>query len=235
MDFKIILGLGKPDIKKMEREKDIKGLIRAMGYDNDESIRKEAAFALGKITDSQSPIYTIKNENTILEDTSERSLNNLTVEELINSLKDKDWSIRMNAAKTLVETGESAVEKLIDSLKDKNWQVRWYITEILGEIGDVRSIEPLIKLLNDENKGVQSNSVIALVKIGKPGVEILIDNLNSKEWQIREHVAEILGEICDKRGVKPLKNLLNDENDDVRSSVKLSLEKINNKKEQVTL
>ena len=232
MDFKIILGLGKPDIKKMEREKDIKGLIRAMGYDNDESIRKEAAFVLGKITDSQSPIYTIKNENTELKDTSNRSLNNFTVEELINSLKDKDWNIRMNAAKTLVETGESAVEKLIDSLKDKNWQVRWYITEILGEIGDVRGIKPLIKLLNDENNGVQSNSVIALVKIGKPGVEILIDNLNSKEWQIREHVAEILGEIGDKRGVEPLKNLINDENDDVRSSVKVALEKINNKEEQ---
>ena len=232
MDFKIILGLGKPDIKKMEREKDIKGLIRAMGYDNDESIRKEAAFVLGKITDSQSPIYTIKNENTELEDTSNKSLNNFTVEELINSLKDKDWNIRMNAAKTLVETGESAVEKLIDSLKDKNWQVRWYITEILGEIGDVRGIKPLIKLLNDENNGVQSNSVIALVKIGKPGVEILIDNLNSKEWHIREHVAEILGEIGDKRGVEPLKNLINDENDDVRSSVKVALEKINNKEEQ---
>ena len=232
MDFKIILGLGKPDIKKMEREKDIKGLIRAMGYDNDESIRKEAAFVLGKITDSQSPIYTIKNENTELEDTSDKSLNNFTVEELINSLKDKDWNIRMNAAKTLVETGESAVEKLIDSLKDKNWQVRWYITEILGEIGDVRGIKPLIKLLNDENNGVQSNSVIALVKIGKPRVEILIDNLNSKEWHIREHVAEILGEIGDKRGVEPLKNLINDENDDVRSSVKVALEKINNKEEQ---
>jgi HEAT repeat protein len=230
MDFKIVLGLGKPDIKKMERENDIKGLIKAMGYDNDESIRKEAAFALGKITDSQSPIYTIKNENTKLEDTSDKSLNNLTVEELIKSLKDKDWNIRMNAAKTLVEIGEPAVSKLIDSLNDKNWQIRWYVTEILGEIGDVSGVEPLIKLLNDENIGVQSNSVIALVKIGKPGMEILIDNLNSNEWQIRKHLAEILGEIGDKRGLEPLKNLLNDENDDVRSSVKLSLEKINNNK-----
>ena len=230
MDFKIILGLGKPDIKKMEREKDIKGLIKAMGYDNDESIRREAAFVLGKITDSQSPIYTIKNENTELENTSDKSLNNVTVEELINSLNDKDWNIRMNAAKTLVEIGEPAVSKLVDSLKDKNWQIRWYVTEILGEIGNVRSIEPLIKHLNDKNIGVQSNSVIALVKIGKPGMDILIGNLNSKEWQIRKHVAEILGEIGDKRGVEPLENLLNDENDDVRSSVKLSLEKINNHK-----
>ncbi|MGB9200914.1 HEAT repeat domain-containing protein [Methanobacterium sp.] len=229
MDFKLILGLGKPDIKKMEREKDIKGLIRAMGYDNAETIRKEAAFALGKITDSQSPIYTIRNENTLSEDTSDESLNNLTVEELISSLKDNDWSIRMNAAKTLVEIGEPAVENLINSLEDNDWQIRWYAAEILGEIGDIHSIKPLIELLNDKNKGVQSNSSIALIKIGKPSVELLIDNLNSKEWQIREHVAEILGEIGDIHSIKPLENSLNDENGDVRMAVKVSIEKINNK------
>ena len=170
MDFKLILGLSKPDIKKMEKEKDIKGLIRAMGYDNDEYIRKDAAFALGKITDSESPIYTIRNENTELEDILEESSGNLSVEQLIKSLKDKDWGIRMNAAKTLVEIGEPAVEDLINSLTDRNWQVRWYSAEILGEIGDIRSIEPLINLLNDKNNGVQSNSIIALVKIGKPGL-----------------------------------------------------------------
>jgi HEAT repeat protein len=225
MDFKLILGLGKPDIKKMEKEKDIKGLIRAMGYDNDEHIRKEAAFALGKITDSQSPIYTIRNENTKSEEESDV----LTVEELITSLKDNDWGIRMNAAKTLVEIGEPAVENLINSLEDNDWQVRWYATEILGEIGDTRGIIPLINLLNDKNNGVKSNSSIALIKIGKPCVEILIDNLNSKEEQIKEHVAEILGEIGDVRGIEPLKKLLNDENDDVRRAAEVSLEKINSR------
>lgn len=227
MNLKSILGMAKPDIKKMEKEKDIKGLIRAMGYDNDESIRKEAAFVLGKITDSQSPIYTIRNENTKLRD---ESLSKLTVENLINSLKDENWNIRMNAAKSLCEMGEPAVEKLIDSLKDKDWQVRWYAAEILGEIGDIKGVKPLINVLNDENNGVQSNSVIALVKIGEPGVEILIDNLTIKDRQILEHIAEILGEIGDVRGIAPLKNLLNNENDDVRRVAKKSLEKIHNKK-----
>ena len=165
MDLKLKLGLGKPDIKKMEREKDIKGLIRAMGYDNDEYIRKEAAFALGKITDSQSPIYTIKNENTPLEDTSNESLNNLSLEKLITSLKDNNWGIRMNAAKTLVEIGEPAVENLINSLEDNDWQVRWYAAEILGEIGDVRSIEPLTKSLNDKNGDVRMAAEISIEKI----------------------------------------------------------------------
>ncbi len=227
MNFKLILGLGKPDIKKMEKEKDIKGLIRAMGHDNDEYIRKEAAFALGKITDSQSPIYTIRNENTISEEESKKP----TVEQLINLLNDKDWIIRMDAAKNLVDIGAPAVENLINSLDNENWQIRWHCAEILGEIGDVRGIEPLIDILNDKNSGVQSNSVIALIKIGKPGVEILLDNLNSKEWQIRQHAAEILGEIGDVHGIKPLEKSLNDENDDVRKAVKISLEKFNNKEQ----
>jgi HEAT repeat protein len=230
MDFKVILGLGKPDIKKMEKEKDIKGLIRAMGYDNDESIRKEAAFALGKITDSQSPIYTIDNENTRLNDAANEPLSSSAVEKHINSLKDKNWSVRTNAAKSLVEIGEPAVIDLIDSLKDEDWQVRWHTAEILGEIGDVSGVEPLINTLNDENNGVQSNSVIALIKIGEPGVEILIDYLNHEDWQIREHTAEILGEIGDIRGIDPLKKLLTDKNHDVQCAVKKSLKKINNKK-----
>ena len=225
MDFKLILGLGKPDIKKMEKEKDIKGLIKAMGYDNDEHIRKEAAFALGKITDSESPIYTIRNENT----KSEEESGILTVEELITSLNDDDWGIRMNSAKTLVEIGEPAVENLINSLEDNDWQVRWYAAEILGEIGDTRSIEPLITHLNDKNHGVQSNSSIALIKIGKPGVEILIDNLNSRQGQIREHTAEILGEIGDVRCIEPLEKLLKDGNGDVRRAAEVSLEKINSR------
>jgi HEAT repeat protein len=225
MDFKLILGLGKPDIKKMEKEKDIKGLIRAMGYDNDEHIRKEAAFALGKITDSQSPIYTIRNENT----KSEEESGKLTLKELITSLNDNDWGIRMNAAKTLVEIGEPAVENLINSLEDNDWQVRWYAAEILGEIGDTRGIKPLINLLNDKNNGVHSNSLIALIKIGKPCVEILIDNLNSNQWQIRENTAEILGEIGDIRSIKPLEKLLKDENDHVRRAAEVSLEKINSR------
>jgi HEAT repeat protein len=230
MDFKLILGLGKPDIKKMEKEKNIKGLIRAMGYDNDESIRKEAAFALGKITDSQSPIYTIKNENTELKDTTNESLDDISVEQLINSLEDKNWVIRMDAAKTLVEIGEPAVKDLIVSLKNKNWQVRWHTTEILGEIGDVHGVNALINVLNDDNKSVQSNSAIALVKIGKPGVEILINNLNHKEWQIRQHTAEILGEIGDIRSLTPLQKTLTDENGDVQMAAKKAIEKINNKK-----
>ncbi len=80
----------KPDIKKMEREKDIKGLIKLLKFTNDESVRKEAAFAIGKITDSNTMEYpNINDEDDGVEE--------LTLEQLIDSLKDDDWNVRKDS------------------------------------------------------------------------------------------------------------------------------------------
>jgi bilin biosynthesis protein len=230
MDFKNILGLGKPDIKRMEREKNIRGLVRAMGYDNDEVIRKEAAFALGKITDPESSLYPKENENSKLPKLDE-SYGELSVEELIDSLKDKNWGVRINAAKALCEVGEPAVEPLINSLNNDNWLVRWLAAEILGEIGDSRAIEPLINTLKDDNNGVQSNSMIALVRIGVPALDILINSLENENWQVRWHAAEALGDIGNLRAIEPLVNRLTDDNGEVRMTATNSIGKIrrNNK------
>ncbi len=225
MDFKNILGLGKPDIKKMEREKNIHGLLRAMRYDNDEDIRKEAAFALGKITDPDSSLYPNENENFESPKLDE-SYVELSINELIDSLKDKNWGVRINAAKALGDVGKPAVEQLINSLDDENWLVRWLAAEILGEIGDTRAVEPLVNSLKDENNGVQSNSMIALVRIGEPSLDILISSLENEDWHVRWHAAEALGDIGNIRAIEPLVNRLTDDNSEVRITATHSIRKI---------
>ena len=220
MDIKKVFGMGKPDIKKMEKDKDIKGLIKLLKFTNDESVRREAAFAIGKITDSSTMEYpNLNDENSDVSSNNEEydyEIGQLSVEKLINSLKDENWNTRKNVAKALGEIGEPAVEPLINALKDEKWRVRWQAAEILGEIGDIRAIKPLINILNDENNGVRSNSIIALVKIGEPTVELLINTLKEKEWQMRGQAAETLGEIRDVRAVIPLISTLKDENPWVR-------------------
>ena len=68
MDLKMLFGLGKPDIKKMEKDKDIKGLMNLLKYTNDESVRREAAFAIGKITDSSTMEHpNLNDENSDLQ------------------------------------------------------------------------------------------------------------------------------------------------------------------------
>ena len=227
--YKMVFGLGKPDIKKMENEKDIKGLMRALKYNNDESIRREAAFAIGKITspDIQTPETQLNDEKSDLNHRTHRSddIEVPTVVMLIHSFEDEDWDIRKNATKSLVKIGKPSVEMLIKALKGEKWRVRWHAAETLGEIGDIPAVEPLIKALNDENNGVRSNSMIALVNIGEPAVEMLINALKDKKCPIRSNAAEALGEIGDTRAVKPLIKALTDEDSEIQKIATKALKK----------
>jgi HEAT repeat protein len=229
MGLKNILGLEKPDIKKMERNKDVNGLMKALSFENDESIRRDAAFALGKISDSSTvdPIINELNyeKNNVI-NSSVNDVGESTIEQLINSLNNENIDVRKNAASALIKIGEPAVDMLINALENENWRVRWHTAEILGEIKDDRAVKPLINALKDENNGVISNSIIALCEIGEPAVKILINALKSSEWQVRWHTAEILGEIKDDRAVKPLTDALNDENSDVQRAATKALERI---------
>jgi HEAT repeat protein len=229
MGIKRILGLEKPDIKKMERNKDVKGLMKALTFENDESIRRDAAFTLGKISDSSTVDPIINEVNYGSKDVtidSDTYVDESTIEKLINSLNNENIDIRKNAASALIKIGVPALEMLINALEDENWRVRWYSAEILGEIKDDRAVKPLIKALNDENNGVRSNSIIALIEIGEPAVEMLINALEDVNWRVRLHSAEILGEINDDRAVKPLTETLNDDNNDVRRAADSALERI---------
>lgn len=155
MDIKKILGLEKPDIKKMERNKDVKGLMKALNFENDESIRRDAAFALGKISDSSTDVIS----------GSDTSASESTIKQLINSLNNESIDVRKNAAGALIKIGEPAVEVLINALEDENWRVRWHSAEILGEIKDDRAVKPLKEALNDHNNDVRRAADTALERI----------------------------------------------------------------------
>jgi len=216
MDLKNLLGLKKPDIKKMEMEHDIEGLTKLLKFENDESVRREAAFSIGKITGPNT------DSKTKIED-SEISESEPSVEDLIDSLKDDNLNVQKNSAMALVDIGEPAVKPLIKSLETKKWRARWYAVEILGEIGDKAAVDPLIKLLQDENNGVRSNSIIALVLIGKASVKPLIKALKDGNWQVRWNAAEALGELGDKTAARALIKTLNDENFLVKKTAAASL------------
>lgn len=69
---------GTSDVQKMEKEKDVEGLIKALGYEKDWHVREYAVRAFGEISD------------------------NRTVEPLIRQLSDNDKDVRKKAARTLV-------------------------------------------------------------------------------------------------------------------------------------
>jgi HEAT repeat protein len=140
--------------------------------DEEELVRLKAAEALGRIGDRRA------------------------VEPLIEALGDENLNVREKAAEALAKIGQQAVEPLIEVLRDKNSNIRKKAAEALGRIGDSRAVRPLIIVASkDESWWVQGEATKALVKIGKPAVEPLIEALRDKNSNIRKKAAEALGRI----------------------------------------
>lgn len=111
---------------------------------------------------------------SILENISnlEKIRDNQSIELLISIFNDKDERIQQRAMGALINIGEPSVEPLIQSLKSPSPDVRLCSIFVLGEIGDKRAIEPVKKLLNDNDKNVQIEARSAYNKL----VTMKIDN-----------------------------------------------------------
>ena len=202
----------------------------------DPSVRFKAATALVKIgAPTVDPLLRfLINENTTVQSEAISILVKIggpAVEPLIAALKDKNDSVRSAAATALGKIKDPrAVEPLIDALKDKNDSIRSAAATALGIIKDSRAVEPLIASLaikGEDYSGVSplSAATIALIEIGGPAVEPLIDALKNKNPSVRSAAAIALGKIGMPK-VEPLVAALKDKNPSVRSAAATALVEI---------
>jgi len=162
---------GKPDIKKMEENKDVNGLIKVL-KDEDWHVRSRAVIALGYIGEPavEPLIEALKGKDGQVRSRAAAALGNIrderAVEPLINALKDEDWQVRVWAAEALGKMGDNrGVEPMIQDLKDEDSDVRMGAARSLGNIGDERAVEPLTQALKDEFVGVRGYAKKALEMI----------------------------------------------------------------------
>ena len=225
---------GPPNIEKLKGKRDIQGLIKALDYQKDVNLRKAAAEALGELKDIQAIqplIAVLRNDGRVMvRQASAKALGQIgdarAVEPLLVALKDSVNDVSMTALIALdmigwqpsldensapywvlksewdkcIEIGKPAVLPLIASLKNTDERVRSAATRALGQIGDVRAVRPLL-IAASEGSGEATR---ALVKVGEPAVEELIDALKGSEPNLRKIAAEALGQIGDVRAVEPL-------------------------------
>jgi HEAT repeat protein len=225
---------GPPNVEKMTAKRDIKGLIKALGYEQDSSIREAAAAALGEIGDAGAvePLTAcaLRESDTTVRVTAESALVKIgapAVEPLSAALKDSDYRVRKVAADTLGRIGMSSVEPLISALKDDHFDVRLSAAGALGQIGDDRALKPLIGALNDRNNTVRSAVASALGQIGDSrAVEPLIGASKDRNNTVRSAVAGALGQIGDARAVEPLIAALKDGDNNVRLAAASALGQI---------
>ena len=106
----------------------------------------------------------------------------------------------------------------------------------LGQIRDVRAVEPLICLLMDNHSYVREAAKEALDEIDPDWAsseeakrhvpELVSAFLRANDWGMRWDIAEVLGDIGDKRAVKALAWAIKHDNEYVQYTAKIALEKI---------
>ena len=163
---------GPPNVKELEAGRNVKGLIKALGYKKDWIVRHTAAEALGRIGDARAvkPLSVALKDTYIGHDAAEalgRIGDARAVKPLSAALNDTDSLVRRAAAEALGRIGDArAVEPLSAALKDTDNGVRYHAAEALGQIGDPRAVEPLSAALKDTDSGVRYRAVEALDRLG---------------------------------------------------------------------
>ncbi len=96
-------------------------------------------------------------------------MNPNSIEPLIKSLSDDNKWVRREASSALSKMGVDAVEPLIKCLNDIDWRVKGAAAWALGNLKDDRAVDPLFKLLTENNNGfVKQGALSSLKVIGTP-------------------------------------------------------------------
>jgi pterin-4a-carbinolamine dehydratase len=105
---------------------------------------------------------------------------------------------------------------LIKSLNDKDPFVKRLSASSLGKIGNKKAVYPLATKLNQDDDGLSYAARDALINIGKPSVNELLNRIENKNAVTRRRATVALGEIGDKDSIPYLIPLLQDDDDGVR-------------------
>ena len=197
-----LFGLGRINIEKLEKKKNVQKLINAFNSIHNYDIKCEIIEALGRIKDER------------------------VIQPLISILQEPVWQLRDCAEKILIGIkDESIVQPLIAALNDDNWRIRSRAAKILGEIKDKRAIEPLLVALNDKKVEVKRLAAEALIHFKDiRSLDALIKSLSDKNRLVRNNAVKAIGAIKDVRAIEPLIETLKDVDKQVRKNASNALE-----------
>lgn len=162
---------GPPNVEKLKAKGNIKGLIKALGYREDDQVRQAATEALVEIGE-------------------------LAAGPLIGLLQTSDGlQTRIAAITTLGRIGDPrAIEPFLAILNQSRQLLdeRHAILTALGEIGDPRAVEPLLKASRSGTGRNIAQAMKSLIAIGEPAIKPLRNVLLRASWSERKKALEAL-------------------------------------------
>jgi HEAT repeat protein len=220
-----VLRSGTPELKReaaamLARIKDPQAGVALVGLleDGDESVRKAGATALEQMAgvldaDTASALVALL-PRTRETDSCELVTHLIgaiptAVAPLCEMMKHPDPDAQVAAATMLDHLLDPrSVDAFIDAMAQPT--VRDIAAGTLKKLGAIRErIDDTFNALRDvegasEREEARMATVINLLGIGRPSVEILIEYLEDDDWLVREAAADLLGKIADVRAVEPL-------------------------------
>lgn len=191
-------------------------------YSRDAVQRARAAFHLGNMAEGAAPAVTYLIR--LLPDNTPVQLSSYLGGGYTSSL---ETTPGQEAARALAEIGDQASNALILALSDRRPQVRRLAAKALGQIGSINSVEFLVGLLNDPDRGVRATAAIALGNYRHPmAVQKIIELYPQANAAARSDMIYALANINDLLAVPFLIKQANDPNPSVRAAIMLALGKL---------
>lgn len=220
-----VLETGHPALKieaaaMLARVKDPQAGVALVGLlrDEDEAVRKAGASALEQMAgvlneDSASALarllYESKDEGTRQLVTQLLGVTPNAIAPLCEMLKHPNTEAQVTAATILEQLLDPrSVDALIDAIGSP--AVRDIAVLTLKRLGAIRErIDQTFNELRNieemsQREEARMSTVVGLLGLGRPMVEILIEYLQDDDWLVREASADLLGKIGDVRAVEPL-------------------------------
>jgi len=178
-------------------------------------IRQHVAYALGMIRDKAATdalIIALKDVDPVVRGYAATALGEIgdprAKEALIAALRTEDASV-VNMATSLYNLGsEEVVDILVGKLRDPNPNNRLYAIYALGKISDPKMVHPLVEALDSAEIGWLAAK--ALVNIGQPALQPLLEALFSENRSVRLYATYALGEIRDPKAARGVLRMLGD-------------------------
>ncbi len=147
------------------------------------------------------------------------------LQELLLSLNDPVWSVRVATLRALGKMGTQApVTALVAALGDEHEAVRSAAVRALGSLGRRAPIEPLQAMLHDNSWHIRTASVMALGKQReRVSCELFIQALHDSDESVRAAAAWALGKQGERAPLNPLVLALQDSAWSVREAAILAL------------
>ena len=220
-----VLRSGTPELKReaaamLARIKDPQAGVALVGLleDGEEAVRKAGATALEQmagVLDAETASALVSLLPRTQEADSRQLVTHLigavptSVAPLCEMMRHPDPDAQVAAATMLDHLLDPrSVDAFIDAMGQP--AVRDIAAGTLKKLGAIRErIDDSFNALRDvegasEREEARMSTVINLLGIGRPSVEILLEYLEDEDWLVREAAADLLGKIGDVRAVDPL-------------------------------